>query len=133
VKLFEITDKKEPFVVIMLRKLLAKGEKVAFIYVTRAGKDSFAGYIKQIKQETDRQGVIEYVLTLTHTTEYALTGRVVSMFDAEDSNDLDIGLGIQTLSRSDIREYDDAFLPAPITALFVPAPANTADLGGHDL
>lgn len=132
-KLNEITNKKEPFVVIMLRKLLAKGEKVAAVYVSQTSKENFVGYILQIKQETDRQGVVEYVLTLVHTTDYALTTKVVSMSDAGDHGDLDIALGIPTLLRCDIREYHDEFLPAPIKALYIPALGNADDLGGHDL
>jgi hypothetical protein len=132
-KLNEITNKKEPFVVIMLRKLLAKGEKVAAVYVAQTSKENFVGYILQIEQETDRQGVVEYVLTLTHSTDYALTTKVVSVFDVEDHADLDIALGIPTLVRCDIREYHDEFLLAPIKALFIPAPGNSDDLGGHDI
>jgi len=62
-----------------------------------------------------------------------MTTRAESVFDEKHDTDVDLGIGLQSLSRSDIRKYQDEFLPAPITALLVPVPGNDADLGGHGL
>lgn len=119
-KLQEISDEREPFVVTMLRSLLLKDGPVLLVIVQEGGVESVMGTIRGLKTETDRHGTKEFVLHVFTNMEQ------------------DYAYGAQRLRRADIRQRRAAHTKSPdgskmVNALYVPSSGNKEDLGGHDL
>jgi hypothetical protein len=113
VKLVEVAA-PEPFVVIMLRKLLTKGEKVHLVIVQDDGTWSRMGVVLGVEHEADRTRYPDVYLLDVFTNisqKFAYEGK--------------------RLRRADLRLVPHRFEP-PAWTLLVPSSNNGADLGGHD-